>query len=94
MSKIVVTAQVEDAVKWEEGYRAHAPMIRDFLGVSKPVHFTTNEETNEICITVEPDDLEKYLELVQSPEIAEAMEKNGVKRETVKFYILDKVLQT
>jgi len=94
MTRIVLTAQVEDAAKWEEGYRAHAPMIREFLGVTKPVHFSANVETNEICISVVPDDLEKYLELVQSSEIAEAMDKNGVKRETAKLYILDKVLQT
>jgi len=93
MTKIVFTAQVQDAVKWEEGYRAHAPLLREFLGVTKPIHFTTNKETNEICINVEPDDLEKYLELVGSPEVIEAMEKNGVKRETAKLYILDKVLQ-
>jgi hypothetical protein len=93
MTKIVITAEVEDAVKWEEGYRAHAPLLREFLGVTKPIHFTTNKETNEICINAEPDDLEKYLELVQSPEVIEAMEKNGVKRDTAKLYILDKVLQ-
>jgi hypothetical protein len=67
-------------------------MIREFLGVTKPVHFSTNKETNEICISVVPDDLEKYLELVQSPEIAKAMDKNEVKRETAKLYILDKML--
>jgi len=94
MTRIVITAKVKDAVKWEEGYRAHAPMLRQFLGVTKPVHFTTDVETNEICLNAEPDNLEKYLELAQSPEIAEAMDKNGVIRETVKFYILDKVLDT
>jgi hypothetical protein len=93
MSRIVLTAKVKDAVKWEEGYRSHAPLIREFLGVTKPIHFSANSETNEICISAVPDDLEKYLELVQSPEIAEAMEKNGVIRETAKLYILDKVLE-
>ncbi len=65
-------------------------MIREFLGVSKPIYFSTNAETNEICINAEPEDLEKYLELVQTPEMVEAMEKNGVLRDTVKLYILDK----
>jgi hypothetical protein len=94
MTIIVITAQVKDAVEWEKGYRAHAPLLREFLGVTRPIHFTTNTETNEICICVEPDNLEKYLGLVQSPEVIEAMEKNGVNRETVKLYILDKELKT
>jgi hypothetical protein len=93
MTKVVFTAQVTDAVKWEEGYRAHAPVLRSILGITKPVHFSTNEETNEICIYGEPDDLEKYLELVGSPEVVEAMEKNGVIKETAKIHILDKVIQ-
>ena len=90
MTRIVLTAKVKDAVQWEAGYREHAPMLREILGVTKTIHFTTDEETNEICIQGEPDDLEKYLEMVQTPEMAEAMEKNGVLRDTVKLYILNK----
>ena len=92
MTRIVITAKVQDVTKWEEGYRTHAPMLREVLGVSEPVHFTTNDETNEICISTEPDDLPHYLEVAQSPAIAEAMAKNGVIAESVKFYILDKSL--
>ena len=94
MTRIVFTAKVKDAVKWEEGYREHAPMLRDKPGVTKPIHFSTSAETNEICIQGEPDNLEKYLELVQTPEMVEAMEKNGVLRDTVKLYILDKQIGT
>ncbi len=92
MSRIVVTAKVKDVDKWEEGYRAHAPMLRELMNVSKLVQFCTNAETNEVCISAEPNDLEHYLKMAQSPQIAEAMEKNGVVKETVQFYILDKVL--
>lgn len=92
MTRIVITAKVKDIVEWERGYRAHSPMLRDLMKVTKPVQFTTNDESNEICISAEPDDLEHYLVMAQSPEIAEVMEKNGVIRETVKFYILDKKL--
>ncbi len=79
--------------KWEEGYRAHAPMLRELMKVSKPVQFSTNAETNEICLSAEPDDLEHYLKMAQSPEIAEAMEKNGVIGDSVNIYILDKKIE-
>ena len=94
MTRIVVAAIAKDVVKWEEGYRSHAPMLRELMGVTKRVQFTTHAETNEICINAEPDDLEHYLGMAQSPEIAEAMEKNGVIRDTVKFYILDKTIES
>jgi hypothetical protein len=67
-------------------------MLRDLMKVTKPVQFSTNDDSNEICISAEPDDLDHYLAMAQSPEIAEAMDKNGVIRDTVKFYILDKKL--
>ncbi|MGB5189980.1 hypothetical protein [Robiginitalea sp.] len=92
MTRIVITAKVRDIEKWEQNYRVHAPMLRELMGVTKPVQFSTDAETNEICLSAEPDDLDHYLETAQSPEIAEAMEKNGVIRETVKLYILDKQL--
>jgi hypothetical protein len=94
MTRIVITAKVLDTEKWEENYRIHAPMLRELMGVTKPVQFSTNAETNEICLSAEPDDLDHYLETAQSPEIAQAMEMNGVIRETVKLFILDKTLDS
>ncbi len=38
-------------------------------------------------------DLDTYLEILDSPETAAAMEYDGVKRETVKVFVLDKELQ-
>lgn len=94
MTRIVITAKVLDTEKWEQNYRVHAPLLRELMGVTKPVQFSTDPETNEICLSAEPDDLDHYLETAQSPEIAEAMEMNGVIRETVKLFILDKQLDS
>ena len=33
MPKVVITAQVEDAVKWEEGFRTHGELFRSQTGV-------------------------------------------------------------
>ncbi len=41
----------------------------------------------------QPDDLDAFLEGMDSPETAEAMAIDGVKRETVKIYVLDKEFQ-
>jgi hypothetical protein len=88
MTKVIITAQVEDAKKWEEGFRTHGDLFRK-MSLSKPIELTTHEN-NEVAICGEPDDLKKYLEALDSPATAEAMAFDGVKRETVKVFVLDK----
>lgn len=91
MTKVLVTAQVEDAKKWEEGFRTHGDLFRKQT-ISKPVDFSMNDN-NEVAVCFEPEDLDKYLESMNSPETAEAMAFDGVKRDTVKIYVLDKEYQ-
>ena len=42
MPRVVVTAQVEDLVKWEEGFRTHGDLFRSQT-VSEPIGIVTNE---------------------------------------------------
>jgi uncharacterized protein (TIGR02246 family) len=86
-SRVVVTAQVEDSAKWEEGFRTHGELLK---GMSQTVSYFTATDDNEIAVYSEPADLEKYMEVLESPDTAEAMEFDGVKQDTVKVYILDK----
>lgn len=91
MTKVIVTAQVEDPVKWEEGFRSHADLFRS-QSVSEPVNFAINEG-NEVAIVMEPEDLDLFMQILDSPATAEAMAYDGVKKETVKVFVLDKELQ-
>ena len=91
MAKVIVTTEVEDASKWEEGFRTHVELFRTYT-INKPIHFNGNDN-NEVAILFEPDDLDKFLASMDAPETAEAMAYDGVKRETVKVYVLDKELQ-
>jgi hypothetical protein len=88
MTKVLVTAEVEDTTKWEAGFRTHADLFRD-QSISKPIQFTTHED-NQVGICFEPENVEKYLASLQGPETAEAMAIDGVKRDTVKIFVLDK----
>ena len=88
MPKVIAIAQVEDATKWEQGFRTHGDLFKSQT-VSKPIHFTATID-NEVAVCFEPDDLNKFLDIVDSPATKEAMEFDGVKRETVKFFVLDK----
>ena len=91
MPKVLVTAEVEDLVRWEEGFRTRGDLMRSFT-VNKLVAFAT-AEGNEVAVLSDPDDLDAFMTGMESEATAEAMEADGVKRETVKTFILDKELQ-
>ncbi len=87
MAKVVITAQVEDAAKWEEGYRTHGDLLRS---MTAEVSYFTISKDNEVTLYAEVDDIDKYFEVLESPATEEAMAYDGVKRDTVKVSVLDK----
>lgn len=91
MPKVVVTAQVEDSVKWEKNFRMHRSLCRSHT-VNTPVSFATIEG-NHVAVCLEPDDLDTCMKILDSPATVEAMTFDGVKRETVKVFVLDKELR-
>ena len=87
MTKIIVTAQVEDAAKWEEGYRTHGDLLKS---MTSEVSFFTISKDNEVTLYADVDDVDKYFEVLESPATEEAMANDGVKPDTVKVAVLDK----
>ena len=87
MPRVIATAQVEDSTEWEKGFRTHGGLFRDMTVTA--LHFTATDD-NEIAIHFEVGDLDKFFELFEAPITAEAMKFDGVKRETVKVFVLDK----
>lgn len=88
MPKVVVTAQVEDRVKWEKNFRTHGDLFRSQT-VTSPVDFGVIEGEH-VAVCFEPADLDTLMKSLGSPATAEAMTFDGVKRETVKVFVLDK----
>ena len=87
MARIIITAQVEDSAKWEEGFRTHGALFRDYTATA--IRFAATED-NEVATLWEVEDQNRFLTLLDSPATVEAMEFDGVKRETVKVFPLDK----
>ena len=88
MPKVVITAEVEDLARWEEGFRTHGDLFRSQT-IAKPIHFATTKD-NRAIVCFEPDDLDTYMGILSSPATEEAMAFDGVKRETVQIHVLDK----
>ncbi len=87
MARVLMTAQVQDGAKWEASFRTHADIFKTY-GLLAPVQFTVSG--NEVALCVEPADAQKFLQTMSEPQTVEAMKTDGVKRETVKVYVLDK----
>jgi len=87
MSRIIITAQVEDSTNWEAGFRTHGGLFNDYTATA--IHFTATDE-NEVAILWEVTDVNTFLEHLNAPGTAEAMAADGVKQDTVKVFVLDK----
>jgi len=87
MAKVLMTAQVEDGVKWEASFRTHADIFKTY-GLLGPVQFTVSG--NEVALCMEPADAQAFLRTINEQQTVDAMKVDGVKRETVKVYVLDR----
>lgn len=87
MSRVIITAQVKDSANWENGFRSHAGLFNDYTATA--IQFTATDD-NEVAILWEVVNQDRFLELLDAPETAEAMAQDGVIGETVKVYVLDK----
>lgn len=87
MAKVVVTAEVEDLVKWEEGFRSHGDLFRSQT-ITNPISIATGDG-NEVALIFEPEDLDTFMSILDS-EGPEAMANDGVIKETVKVFVFNK----
>jgi hypothetical protein len=90
MPRVLVIAEVENLEKWEKGFRTHGDLFRQ-MGIST-MEFGTGEG-NRIAVCGETTNLDAYMKIFNSPATAEAMAFDGVKRETVETFILDKAVK-
>ena len=91
MATVIITAQVEDVTKWEEGFRTHGEHFKN-MGVTSPIGIAIND-SNEVAVHFEPADVGKFMSQLDTPENVAAMEHDGVKKDTVKVYVMDRTFQ-
>jgi hypothetical protein len=87
MPMVIVTAQVQDPVKWEAAFRTHGDLFRTYT-LRAPIHYAF--AGNEVTLCMQPENLNSFIKAIESQATAEAMAFDGVKRETVKTFVLDK----
>ena len=90
MPRVVITAEVKDIEAWEKGFRTHGDLFKQ-MGVSRMEYATG--PGNRVAVCGDTTDLEAYLQILNSPATADAMAHDGVNRETVQMFVLDKGLE-
>lgn len=88
MPKVVIIARVKDPVRWEERFRTHRDLFRG-SSITGSIDFGTIED-NQVAICFEPDDLKSWWASMGSPENEAAVDFDGVERETVRIFVLEK----
>ena len=87
MSMVVVTAQVDDVAQWEENFRTHGDLF--LKQTISRVDLGSTDEDCVVCI-FHVDDLDTFFEVLGSPETAEAMDEDGVDKESVNVFVVDR----
>ena len=90
MPKVVVTAQVQDPVQVGEGRSDARGASSGVRPITKPINFATIAGNHDRGLRWSPADLDTFMKGLDSPATAEAMAFDGVKRETVRVFVLDK----
>jgi hypothetical protein len=90
MAMIVLTAEVEDTTKWEAAFRTHADLFKK-MGVATRYDYAIGEN-NHVAVCAEANDAKEFLTSLESAENVAAMANDGVKRDTVQVFVVDKNL--
>jgi hypothetical protein len=88
MTRVVIVAKVKDTAAWEKAFRGHADLFRSQPAPS-PYRFGMSED-GEVAVCADVTDVDEYLSSLESAETIKAMENDGVKRDSVKVFVLDK----
>jgi hypothetical protein len=91
MTKVVLMAQVKNIDAWEKAFRTHGDLFKSQGQAISPISYT--KTGNEVVLCSEVADVNTYRKMVNSPETIAAMEQDGVKRETLRVFELDKELR-
>ena len=91
MAKIIVTANVKDPEAWETGFRSMSAFLKTIF--VSPIHLGMRTEDNSFAYVAEVKDVNQFLSTLKSDKVINVQKENGVIEGTVRFYVLDKVIE-
>lgn len=92
MPRIVATIEVEDLEKWEENFRTHGELFRRQT-INGRYDYAMIEDGNRVVLSADVRDIETFFAVLESPDADDAKDFDGVTRETIQFFVLDKTFE-
>ena len=92
MPRIVAMIQVEDLPEWEKNFRTHGDLFRRQT-IQGHYDYIMIKEGNRVVLSADVDDIETFFEVLKTPDASDAIDLDGVKRDTIRFYVLDKTFK-
>jgi hypothetical protein len=87
MPLVILTADVQDRATWERSFRTHGELFKA-AGLGS-MQYTVGAD-NHVVMSTDTDDVSAYMDFIKSESTQAAMKNDGVKRDTVKLFVLDK----
>ncbi|GKS60295.1 hypothetical protein YTPLAS18_38220 [Nitrospira sp.] len=89
MPKIVAMIQVHDLPQWERNFRTHGELFRRQT-INGQYDYTMIGDGNRVVLSADVRDVDTFFTVLKSPDADDAIDLDGVKRETIQFFVLDK----
>lgn len=89
MPRIVATIEVEDLDAWEKGFLTHGDLFRRQT-IEGRYDYTMIEDGNRVVLCADVRDIDTFFEVLGTPDGEDAKDVDGVKRESIRFYVMDK----
>jgi hypothetical protein len=87
MPLVILTADVRDSAAWERAYRTHGDLFK--AAGFNAFDYTVSDD-GHVVMSADVNDVSAYMDFLGSQSTQDAMKNDGVKRETVKVFVLDK----
>ena len=88
MTKVIVRVVVEDVEHWKRGFVTHAEL---FLKQAVTLVYWGVGEENKLAACFETTDIDAFMEIMASPDTAEAMANDGIIENSVEVYVADTI---
>ena len=89
MPRVVAMIEVEDLPQWEENFRTHGELFRRQT-IRGQYDYTMIEDGNRVVLSADVEDIDTFFTVLGSPDADDAKDFDGVKRESIQFFVLDK----
>jgi hypothetical protein len=89
MTKIVAMIKVEDLDEWERGFLRHGDLFRSQT-INGQYDYTMIEADNRVVLCADVRDVDTFFKALETPAADAAKDLDGVFRESIHFFVLEK----